>query len=175
MTMSTPDAAPIRPRWMYPALIASLALNLLFVGGMGAAAWHHRHGGGKFGRDGGLTGFVRDLPADRQTAVRTSIDAGREAIRPLRNAVKAAFAESSTALTEEPFDPVKFKASMDRLAEAESRLKAAMSSALGDTASKLSVDERRKLQGWREKVRPGFGHRRHEDRDNGPDAKDKSD
>ena len=179
MTMETAGSSSDRPRWVYPVLITSLALNLLIAGGFGAAMWHHRHGGGRFGHGGdkGMMGFVRDLPADRQKLVRDDIGAARKTIRPLRDAVQEAFKDSSTALTVEPFDAAKFKASMERLGEAESRLKSAMAAALGDTASKLTIDERRQLQNWREKMRPGFGrHGRDDgdaDRGGGADSKDK--
>ena len=173
------DLSQRRPRWLYPAFIASLALNLLVIGGRGAAAWHHRHGHGGFGRgfDKGLMGFVRALPADRQQIVRADFEAAREIIRPLRASVQDAFKDSAAALTADPFDRDRLKVSMDRLAEAESRLKTAMGASLGETASKLSADERRLLQGWREKMRPGLGRGGHgdgpgRDKDGGPGEKE---
>lgn len=163
-----------RPRWMKAVLIASLALNLLFVGGIARAMWHHRHGpGGRLGEDAGLMGFVRDLPGDRQKQVRDDITAARQTIRPLRKAVREAWTELNAALTAEPFDKDKYKAATDKLSEAESRLKSATAAALADTASKLTADERRLLQGWREKRRPHmFGHRGRRDGDGDGKGKD---
>ncbi len=168
MTIDSSGAtAAGRSRWMSIGIVASLALNLLFAGGLVAAAWHHRHHG-PGGDDLGLMGFARDLPADRQKLVRDDIEAARQTIRPLRKAIGQAWTESNGLLTAEPFDKEKYKASMDKQAEAESRFKAAVATALADTAAKLTAEERRRLQSWREKRRSHmFGHRGHRD---GPDA-----
>ena len=41
MTVEVDQRPPGRSRYLYPAFIASLALNLLFIGWISAAAWHH--------------------------------------------------------------------------------------------------------------------------------------
>lgn len=175
-------SAPVgRARWLRMGIIASLALNLLFAGGLAAAAWHHRHRS-PGGDDIGLMGFTRELPAERQKMVRDDIAAARLTIRPLRKAAREAWNESNALLTAEPFDKDKYKASMDKLTDAEGRFKAAIATALADTAAKLTPEERSRLQGWREKRRPHmFGHRgnregRDDDGkapgDNGPGGKD---
>ncbi len=161
----TSGAASSRPRWVYPALIASLAVNLLFVGGFATALWH-RHGGPH--GEPGLLGFTRELPGDRQRVVREDIVAARQALQPLRNAIREAWAQTNVILTEEPFDKDKYKASMDQLAEAETKFKAAISAMMADTASKLTPEERRILQGWREKRRP-FSRKMHRDDPGGDD------
>jgi uncharacterized membrane protein len=163
MTMDTGVTPVRRSRWVSIGIVASLALNLLFAGGLAAAAWHHRHhrpGGNEFG----LMGFARDLPADRQKLVRDDIAAARQTIRPLRRAVRDAWVESNSLLTVEPFDKDKYRASIDKLTEAEGRFKSAVAAALADTAAKLTVEERRTLQSWREKRRP-HGRRGHRDED----------
>ena len=170
MTTETPDVPPRSPRWLYAGLIASLAVNLLVAGGVGAAYWHHRHGpGGGRGGDFGLMGFVRELPAERQAIVRNEVSAARQATQPLRSAVREIWLEANKELTAEPFDKDKFKAAMARVSEAEARYKGAISEALAETAAKLSAEERRALQTWREKRKPRmFG--RHKTGE-GPDAK----
>ena len=175
MTIETDSAPERRSRWLYAGLIASLALNLLFIGGVARAKWHHRHEGGRHG-DAGLIGFVNQLPADRQSLVRGDVEAARETIRPLRKAVRDAWSDANMALTAEPFDKDKYKAAVDRLTEAESRFKAAVAASLADTAAKLTPEERSRLQGWREKRRPDiFGrHGRHDGkgREGGRDDRD---
>jgi uncharacterized membrane protein len=153
-----------KPRWLYAGMIASLALNVLLIGGVGAAVWRHGHRGGPGrGNDFGLMGFIKDLPADRQSIVTSDVANARETLRPLRRALREAWSESSAALTADPFDKDKLRAAMARLVEAETRLKTAISTALGDTAEKLTAGERRALQAWREQRRPRmFGHRRHD-------------
>jgi uncharacterized membrane protein len=173
--MTDTSSAPRgRSGWFRAGIIASLALNLLFIGGLGAAAWRHRHG--PRGDDMGLAGFARRLPAERQTLVRGDVDAAKQVIRPLRKAVREAWTESNALLTAEPFDKGKFKAALDKLTEAETRFKSAATAALVDTAAKLTAEERRSLQGWREKRRPRMfgrhGHRngRDDDGDNKGDG-----
>jgi uncharacterized membrane protein len=170
MTTENGGATQGRSRWLYGGLIASLALNLLFVGGFGAAAWHHRHG--PRGDDMGLMGFARELPADRQKLLRDDIAAARQTIRPLRVAARDAWDEANAALTAEPFDKDKYKAAMDKLTETEGRFKSAMASAFADTAAKLTPEERRSLQSWRERRRPHIlGRHGHSDGP-GPEGKD---
>ncbi len=177
MTTEPGDAAqdaargvPARlPRWLYPALIASMAINLLFVGGVGAAFWHHRQGPGGHGRGGdfGLMGFVRELPRERQTFVRDQLTAARQMLRPLRKAVRDAWDQSNTALAAEPFDKEALKAALAQQTDAESKFKSAMTSALAETAEQLKPEERRLLQTWREKQKKRmFG--RHGRRGEGP-------
>jgi uncharacterized membrane protein len=139
-----------------------LAVNLLFVGGFGAAAWHHRHG--PRGDDIGLMGFAHELPGDRQKIVRDDIKAARQTIRPLRQAVRDAWDEANKVLTVEPFDKDKYKAAMGKLTEAETQFKSAIATALAETAAKLTPEERVSLQGWRERRRPHmFGQHGHRD------------
>jgi uncharacterized membrane protein len=162
MTVEIGGSPDTRSKWLYRGLVASLALNLLFAGGLGAAAWHHRHG--PRGDDTGLMGFARELPGDRQTMVREDIAAARLTIRPLRKAVRESWDEANAVLTQEPFDKEKYIAAMGKLTESEGRFKSAIASALADTAAKLTPEERKSLQGWREKRRPHmFGHHGHRD------------
>lgn len=164
MTTDTGGAPQGRSRWMTAALVASLALNLVFIGGAARAIWHHKHDGGRRGDDAGLFGFVRNLPSERAALVRGDLELARQTVRPMRKAVRDAWYEANTVLTTEPFDKDKYKAAMDRLTEAEGRFKAAIAASLADTAAKLTPEERVKLQGWREKRRPHvFGrHGRHD-------------
>jgi uncharacterized membrane protein len=166
MTTENGGAARGRSRWLYGGLVASLAVNLLFVGGFGAAAWHHRHG--HRGDDAGLMGFTRELPADRQKVLRDDIAAARQTIRPLRVAAREAWDQANAVLTAEPFDKDKYKAAMDKLTEAEGRFKSAISAALADTAAKLTPEERRGLQSWRERRRPHILGRHGGASDDGP-------
>jgi uncharacterized membrane protein len=152
---TTSERPPRQSRWLFPALIASLALNLLFIGGIGAAAWQKKHHRGHgFGADFGLMGFVRELPDDRAAVVREQITKARESTRPLKKAVREAWRDANATLTVEPFDKEKFKAAMARASDAESQFKAAIAGGLADMAEKLTAEERAKLQAWREKRSP---------------------
>lgn len=151
-----PEAAPRRSRWLFPALVASLALNLLFVGGVVGAKVMHKRYGGPHGADFGLMGFVRELPDERRKLIRDEIKKAREAMKPMRATVRDAWGEANAVLTVEPFDKQKFKAAMAKLSDAEVQFKTAVSNSLADTAEKLTPEERKQLQAWREKRRPGF-------------------
>lgn len=158
MSTEVTDRGPSPSRWLKPLLIGSLALNLLFVGGMASAAWRHHHGHGRFGGSGGdvsLMGFVNELPADRQQSVGDQLQAARDAVKPLRQEIRDAWTASNTVLTAEPFDKAKAKEAAARLLAAEVKFKTAVSDALLDTAEKLTPEERKTLQKWRERRRDG--------------------
>lgn len=163
--MTVEDGKPVEPhrgRWMYRILIASLALNLL-VAGVAARAWHMHHG--RFGPEFALMGFVRTLPQDRREIVRADAEAASEAIKPLRKAVREAWIEANATLAHEPFDKAAFLAASTRLLEAENRFKMAMAEAIAALSEKLTADERKKFQAWREAHKPPMLRRR-----GGPDG-----
>lgn len=159
MTEPSADTNASRSRWLYGALIASLAFNLLVIGGVASARFFHH-------RDRGLAGFVRKLPADRQGPIGEALRAERAKLAPLREAVRAAWNESNAALGEEPFDEAKLKAALARYNEAETKMRTAISDALAETAGKLNADERRIMREWRERKGQGF-RRWHGRRDGG--------
>lgn len=152
------DEGARKPSWIKWALIASLAANLLIVGSVMGAFWSHRHGGRHFGpgqdRELGLMGFVRELAPDRQGEMRTTLEAEREKLKPLRDGLRDGWKETNGLLVAEPFDKDKLKAAMVRMIESETRLRTAVSDVLVETSAKLSAEERQKLKAWRE--RRGF-------------------
>ncbi len=143
--MSTPC-----PRYLYPALIVSLALNLLVVGFMATAYWHHRHEPGP-PRDRGFMGFVKQLPPDRREAIRKQLIVARETTKALRDNVRSTWLAANALLTAEPFDKAKFAAALAEVREAEDRFKVAIYGTVADTAAELTPDERKLLQEWRAK------------------------
>jgi uncharacterized membrane protein len=154
VTVDVDQRPPRRSRFLYPAFIASLALNLLFIGGIAAAAWHHHHSDRLKAREAGLLGFVKELSADRQQPVRDEITAARESLKDQRAAVRKEWIATNDLLTTEPFDKEKFKASMAQLRDVENQYKTGLNNALAETAAKLSPDERKLLKSWRETRRP---------------------
>lgn len=149
MTVEVNKLAPARSGYLYPALIASLALNLLFVGLFAAAAWHHQRKS-TAAVEPGLLGFVRQLPQNRQEAVRNEITGAREAIKDLRSDVRKNWLAANALLTEEPFDKSKFAEALAKLRETENVYKTALNNAMAETAANLSPAERKLLQSWRE-------------------------
>ncbi|WP_045836064.1 periplasmic heavy metal sensor [Hyphomicrobium sp. 99] len=153
MTVEVNKLAPARSGYLYPAFIASLALNLLFVGLFAAAAWHH-HEKSLAANEPGLLGFVRQLPENRQDAVRNEITGARAAMKDLRASVRKSWNDANALLTQEPFDKVKFAEALAKLRETETVYKSGLNSALVETAASLSPEERKILQSWRETRRP---------------------
>jgi uncharacterized membrane protein len=153
-----------RTRYLYLALIASLAVNLLFVGLFSTAAWHLHQEEGEKPRDIGLLGFVGELPADRQGAIRQEVLSARESINSLKANLRQAWLETNSVLTNEPFDKDKFSASLMQLRDVEARYRTGIYDMISRTAGLLTPDERQQLQKWRAARRAKFLDP-HDDRD----------
>ena len=99
-------------RWIWGALICSLAINFLFIGAVGGHIWAHRHDDDprKFGKRGESRSFFRKLPAERKTLIRKSLKEHREKTRPLWQKVKKARRQTGKILEVVPFDEEKFLA-----------------------------------------------------------------
>jgi uncharacterized membrane protein len=145
-----------RTRYLYLALIGSLAVNLLFVGLFSTAAWHLHQEEGEKPRDLGLLGFVSDLPADRQGPIRQEVLSARESINSLKSNLRKAWVESNSVLTNEPFDKAKFSASLMQLRDVEARYRTGIYDMISNTADLLTPDERKQLQKWRSARRARF-------------------
>jgi uncharacterized membrane protein len=138
-----------RLRYLYPAFIASLALNLLFVGFLATAFWNREHE--EAPRDRGFLGFVSQLPADRQETIRNQIVVEREATKGLRDDVRTSWLAANALLAAEPFDKDKFLAALMQVRGAEDRFKTAIYGTVAETAAELTPEERKLLQKWRVK------------------------
>lgn len=145
MTNGTEGSTHKRPRWVYPALVASLAVNLAVLGSMAGAFWHHRHE--RYA--GGLSGFVRHLPEERRTLLRDFLMVEREKLKPLREEMRNAWRESNDVLGQEPFDKDKLQAAMARMNDAEARIRATISDAVVETASRMMPEDRQAMKAWR--------------------------
>lgn len=154
MTVDVNESTPRRSRLVYPALIMSLALNLLFIGGMAAAAWHFnsRHARGEFG----LLAFARQLPPEHQDAFRKQVLDARASLKDERETVRSAWLEVNSMLTSEPFDKEKLKAAMAKLRDAESQFRAGLNNSFAEVAESVTPEERKLLQAWRDKRKPNF-------------------
>ena len=165
-------------RWLKLGLIASLAVNLLVIGGIAGSmlAWqrHGPRGAGRGGEEFGLLGFSRTLPAERAAVIRKAIQAERTALRPLRDEIRDARREAADVLVAEPFDRDKFKAAIDKISEAEAKLKSAGLSVFLNTAERLTADERRALHDWWQRRKPHYFRSRWDKRKGEPQAEPKS-
>lgn len=154
MTVDGNPSSSRRSRLLYPALIVSLALNLLFIGGMAAAAWHFnkRHARGEFG----LLAFTRQLPPEHQDAFRKQVLEARASLKDEREAVRSAWLDVNAMLTSEPFDKEKLKTALAKLRETEGQFRAGLNNSFAEIAESVTPEERKLLQAWRDKRKPNF-------------------
>jgi uncharacterized membrane protein len=131
-------------------LIASLALNLLFVGTIGGSIWAFRHHApwSMGGVNAHLLGFTSTLPADRKFAVWQATREERRALRPLRKEVRVARAEARRVLQTQPFDKQKFSAAQMRVLDAEVTARRAAHQLFIGVAAVLSPQEREAFARW---------------------------
>lgn len=165
MTSDNVPAKPAAGRGLRIALMASLALNVLIIGGVattllcfGGKGHHHR--------GGALMGFVDTLPAERAKTIGDKLKADRQALKPLRQVQRDARGQARSALMAEPFDAAAFRTALDNVATAGYEEKKARMGMLADLAEGLTPDERQQLHQWFEKRRQHF---RHGPKDDGDD------
>ncbi|RUO99174.1 periplasmic heavy metal sensor [Hyphomicrobium sp.] len=152
MTVEANRSSPAdRSRYLYMGFIASLAVNLLFVGLSAAVVWHHHQEEEQPRRDMGFLGFVNKLAPDRQPIIKAKVMSDRAAMKDLRANMRKTWIEANDLLTAEPFDKAKFLAALMKLRTAEDNFKNAIYTSVADTAETLTPDERKLLQEWREK------------------------
>lgn len=139
-------------RWLVPALVASLSLNLLvagFVLGHAGGPGRHRPGFGgppMSGPAGPIGKFVGDLPSDRRDALKGLVDEQRKAQAALSPAVKTARRELAEALRAAPFERAKLEAALQKLAGAENALRMGTAGPTSQLVEKLTDPERANLE-----------------------------
>jgi uncharacterized membrane protein len=152
MTMG--QAVRQAPRWMLLLLIASLAVNFLFLGLAVGAMWKFRGTPLLAGVTPNLLGYASTLPSDRRKALWDQIEAERQHLRPFRREVRAAREETIKALVADPFDREMFLAAQEKQSAAEQRARQAVRDLYAKIATSLTLEERRAFPRWREQRRP---------------------
>lgn len=152
MTASMPPTAePRRPRrWLWIALLASLAINLMVLGVVAGAGLSWRYAAAAHGGFGpSLLGFVRQLPAERRTVIRRLTSAQREQVAPLRREARLARKEAARALLAEPFDKEAFRLANNRVNAVEARIRDSGVDLIIEVAAAMTAAERREFLSWR--------------------------
>jgi uncharacterized membrane protein len=152
--MTAGQAVRRAPRWMLLLLIASLAVNFLFLGLAAGAMWKFRGPPMLAGVTPNLLGYASTLPSDRRKALWDETEAERQYLRPFRREVRVARDETIKALVAEPFDREKFVEAQDKQSEAEQRARQAVRDLFAKIATGLTPEERRAFPRWREHRRP---------------------
>ncbi len=152
MTLETAAATPSACRKLRLALMASLALNVLIIGGVAGTMLFGPRGGPH--KSGPLLGFAHMLPRDRGDMIRQNIADAQPGLEALRKAERDARDAVNAALIVEPFDQGKFNAALDQSAAADAKEKSARLAVFAKTAAQLTPEERRELHDWLEKHHP---------------------
>jgi uncharacterized membrane protein len=151
--MSAPETdansvTTLRRRWPHYLLIASLALNLLFVGMVTSAMWRGGWGTNR-GNPSNIIGFIGQLPVERRTQLLNLSKDIRGEVRQLRQQVRQANADRTAALRADAFDKQRYVEAQTRQIEAETKVRLLMRTVLAETAASMTGDERRAFLRWR--------------------------
>ncbi len=158
--VSTPEPARRMSKWIWFALISSLAMNLFIVGVVARSMWPSRYGaagGGGGGIIGNMVAYAATLPDDRRKVIRQGVPNERPmlTVRPLRKDVRAARQEAALVFRQEPFDREAFVAAELRVQAAETKLRQAVVQLAADMAGRMTAAERAGFLKWRDVRRPG--------------------
>ncbi len=140
--MSTPKMPSAAPGGFSLPLVASLALNL-FLGGMVIADVVKSAGAGT--AVGPRRSLSAALPADDRSALRTELDAARDAYGVQRREIREAVDEVRSALRADPFDPEVLEAALERARDRGLSARALAHRALVAAAGRMSADGRATL------------------------------
>lgn len=148
MSETAPETARKPINWLVVALIASLAVNLLIVGAVGAR-WFVSPGPERYAR---LTqaqliprDFFRDLDRARRSELLSVFKAQDKQIRNGRRAVKAQVMELADALEAEPFDQARVKSAVEGFTAKSEALFLTGSEAALAVIDQLTPEERKMM------------------------------
>jgi uncharacterized membrane protein len=129
------------------ALFASLAFNLLVVGGLAggyaAGLRIERHEAGDRARGKGRSSFLRALPAEERAAMRADLRRTWKETRQLRDQARAAREEVRHLASTETYDPAVVSAAFARMRTADAAVQTAWHESMTQSLSRLSAEERR--------------------------------
>ena len=165
--------APVRRRrWVGPALVASLAVNLLLLGAAAAAFIRHRvaEAAAIGGFSGNLLAYAQSLPGPRRHELWRATKEERHGMHAFRAEMRAARHEWREALAANPFDRTRFERAQSRLLEAENKARAEAQRLFLAIAAELSAEERASFVRWqaRDAAARRGGWRGGRGPDNGP-------
>ena len=152
-TPSASGASPRRWRWL---LVASLALNLLFVGGVTALWLKGPPGHGRWGASQTAFGIMRfsgGLPPERREAVRKHLREARSNLKNVREDLRSARRRAAEVLASSDYTTEKMKVALDAVAENDNRMRALGTAALMSAIGELTPDDRLKLaEAWMKRL-----------------------
>jgi len=145
------SAAARERRWLGPALLISLVINLFLLGMIATAVIFHRPPpGSEFGPVPSpffrmlQKGFAAQRPDDR-AVVRNIMIGQFPIIRPYIVKIEIARRDLAEAIGETPYDPAKVSAAFDKIDQAQAEMIRATRAAMVEGFGKLDPEQRARL------------------------------
>lgn len=140
-----PSGLRSTPRWLSLALLASLMVNMAFLGLTTGRIWAHRHDSRWHDTrpDDGIRGLMRDLPEERREAIKSLRQKQRAEISPLREEVHRLRQEVREAMMREPMDKAALTAALARVNAARAKLAESAATGLVAIVEQLTPAERK--------------------------------
>jgi uncharacterized membrane protein len=155
------ENAPKKRRWLWPLLIFSLGLNLLFVGLVAGRIWMHGYGGHAGGRyrifTGAVEALMKDLPDAKRQQASKLLKRHRATTRQLKKQNKEARSAAEDAVLTDPYDETKVAEVLARFREIRTGQHQSMHTMMIGLLKDLTLKERQELLNH---IRAGFSHRR---------------
>lgn len=153
-TMQSPPTQPPKSprfsrRFLRNVLIASLALNLLLIGGFAGAKWMRHHGSplDRVGR--GLHAYSWTLESARGDEIRDMLKKLRRDMKSRRKGVRQKMHAVRDIISAEPFDRQKSEETMIEALQARHELRRDQALNLLTVIEKLTPEERATFVKWR--------------------------
>lgn len=147
----TPPAAKPPRRWLGPAFLASLAVNIFLLGLISVPLFFRPPPGSGFGlppRGAGPGMFhqsFKDLPEADRRAIRTTMLGHFPEIRPHLLAMREAKAELADAVAADPYDEAAVRAAFDKMDRAMKQMGEVGRDAMMAGFEKLSPEQRKRV------------------------------
>ena len=150
--MSDPVTNPPARRWLGPAFLVSLGINLFLAGMIATSAFSHR-GGPHGDRDGGpmsamfgdMRGAKSDMTAEDRKAMRDIMVGQFRTIRPYLVEMDKARKDLAVIVGTSPYDAAKVKTGFERINAARSDVANVMSEAMIRGFGDMSDAQRQRL------------------------------
>jgi uncharacterized membrane protein len=135
-----------------PALVGSLALNLIVIGAIASLLWRSHAESTRLGRRvvPNIVGYAVTLPPERVSELERLTKDEWQKVRPLRRTLIDARSEATKALTADPFDKDRYLAAQARLVAADQASREAAFRLHTAISINLTPEERRGFLRWRE-------------------------
>jgi uncharacterized membrane protein len=144
-----PPAAPPTSPWSRRILLASLALNLFFVGAWAALTWrHYAQHHGPWTPQTRIERLAAALPAADADRLRAEFQAKASTIEAATRSFQQAQRHMREALRADPFNPEALRAGMADARAARLKLDEALQDVIATASAAMTPEGRRKLADW---------------------------